>query len=335
MRHPTRRTLKSFPLCSTRVHSAEHSLRPGSTRPLLIVLAVTIVFAVVELVGGLLSGSLALVSDSGHMFTDVAALGLSLWAGYMVMKVAGERQTFGFLRVEILVALINGVILVVVSIFIIYEAINRLRSPPEVQSGLMLVVALMGLAANVFGIYMLRGGAKENLNIKGAFLHIAGDLLSSIGVIVSALIIGLTGFQQADPIMSFIITGIIIYSSYQIISQSTSILLEFTPKNIDIHEVAAELKKVPGVEDVHDIHIWTLGSGVYSMSAHVKVEEQPISACSCIVSDCEQVLAEKFRVSHSTLQLEYKGCEGVCYFQRKDRPAPSPVHEHEQDRGEQ
>ncbi len=300
-------------------------------RPLLIVLVVTIIFAIVELVGGLLSSSLALVSDAGHMFTDVIALGLSLWAGYMVMRIAGERQTFGFLRVEILIALVNGVVLVVVSIFIVYEAINRLRSPPEVQSGLMLVVALMGFGANLFGIYVLRSGAKENLNIRGAFLHIAGDLLSSLGVVVSALIISFTGFQQADPIMSFIIAAIIIYGSLQIISQSTSILLEFTPTHIDIHDVENELKKVPGVLGVHDIHAWTLGSGVYAMSAHVKVEEQPISACSCIVSDCERVLAEKFRISHSTLQLEYKGCEGVCYFQRKDGPLPSPAHEHEQE----
>ncbi len=313
------------------MHSPEHVLRPRSaTRPLFIVLGVTIVFAVVELVGGLLSGSLALVSDAGHMFTDVIALGLSLWAGYMVMKIAGERQTFGFLRVEILVALINGVILVVISIFIVYEAIDRLRNPPEVQSGLMLVVALMGFAANLFGIYMLRSGAKENLNVKGAFLHIAGDLLSSLGVIISALIISFFGFQQADPIMSFVIAAIIIIGSFQIISQSTRILLEFTPSHIDIHEVAEELKKVPGVEDVHDIHAWTLGSGVYAMSAHIKVDEQPISACSCIISDCEQVLAEKFRISHSTLQLEYKGCEGVCYFQKTEREVPTPVHEHEQ-----
>ncbi|MDD1769747.1 MAG: cation diffusion facilitator family transporter [Methanomassiliicoccales archaeon] len=307
----------------------EHSLRPESpTRPLFVVLGVTVVFAMVELVGGLVSGSLALVSDSGHMFTDVLALGLSLWAGYMVMKAAGERQTFGFLRVEILVALINGVILVVLSLLIIYEAIQRLQSPPEVQSGLMLIVALMGLGANLFGVYMLRNGAKENLNVKGALLHIIGDLLSSIGVIISALLIYIFGFREADPIMSFVIAAIIIYGSYQIISQSTKVLLEFTPSHIDIHEVEEELKKVPGVEDVHDIHAWTLGSGVYAMSGHVKVAEQPISACSCIVSDCEQVLAEKFKISHSTLQLEYKGCEGVCYFQRKNESELAPKHEH-------
>lgn len=292
-----------------------------------VVLGVTAVFAVVELVGGLVSGSLALVSDSGHMFTDVLALGLSLWAGYTVMRIAGERQTFGFLRVEILVALINGVALVVLSLFIIYEALQRLQSPPEVQSGLMLVVALMGFGANLFGVYILRSGAKENLNVKGALLHIFGDLLSSIGVIVSALLIYFFGFRSADPIMSFIIAAIIIYGSYRIMAQSTRILLEFTPSHIDIGEVEEELKKVPGVEDVHDIHAWTLGSGVYAMSAHVKVDEQPISACSCIISDCEQVLAEKFKISHSTLQLEYKGCEGVCYFQRADKAEPVPPHE--------
>jgi cobalt-zinc-cadmium efflux system protein len=309
------------------VSAPEHRLRvQRPTRPLVIVLIVTAVFAVVELTGGLLSGSLALSSDAGHMFTDVLSLGLSLWAGYMVMKVAGERQTFGFLRVEILVALVNGVVLVVLSLIIIYEAIQRLQHPPEVQSGLMLVVALMGFGANLYGVSVLRGGAEENLNVRGALLHVLGDMLSSLGVIFSALLIYFFGLTLADPIMSFIIAAIIIYGSYQIISQSISILLEFTPNNIDIHDVIAELKKVPGVFDVHDVHAWTLGSGVYAMSAHVRVEEQPLSVCTCIVSECERVLAEKFKFSHSTLQLEYEGCEGVCRLQKTDEEEPVPEH---------
>jgi cobalt-zinc-cadmium efflux system protein len=287
------------------------------TRPLLLALVITLAFALVELVGGLVSGSLALVSDSGHMFTDALALALSLWAGYVATRIANERQTFGLLRVEILVALVNGVVLVAVSLFIMYEAVVRLQNPMPIEGGIMLTVAVIGLAANLAGVILLRERAKDNLNVKGAFLHVLGDLLSSIGVIVAAILVYLFDLQQADPIISIAISVIILYGSFRIISQSVYILLEFAPGNIDLAEVRMELMKVNGVIDVHDMHAWTLASGVYALSAHVQVVDQPLSTCSCVIQDCERILKDKFKISHTTIQLESLACDvEACFFRQ-------------------
>ncbi len=289
----------------------------GLSRPLLLALAITVTFALIELAGGVLSGSLALISDSGHMFTDALALTLSLWASYMATRMANERQTFGLLRVEILVALVNGVVLVGVSLFIIYEAVVRLQNPQPIEGGLMLVIAVIGLVANLAGVLILREKAKENLNVKGAFLHVLGDLLSSVGVIVAAILVYLFDVQQADPVISIAISVIILYGSYRIISQSVYILLEFAPGNVDLAEVRNELLKVKGVVDVHDLHAWTLASGIYALSAHIQVMDQPLSTCSCVIQDCERILKEKFNISHTTLQLESQACEvEACFFRK-------------------
>ena len=273
----------------------------------------------VELAGGMLSGSLALISDSGHMFTDALALTLSLWASYVATRMANERQTFGLLRVEILVALVNGVVLVGVSLFIIYEAVVRLQSPQPIEGGLMLAIAVIGLIANLAGVLILREKAQENLNVKGAFLHVLGDLLSSVGVIVAAILVYLFDLQQADPVISIAISVIILYGSYRIISQSVYILLEFAPGNVNLAEVRNELLKVEGVVDVHDHHARTLASGIYALSAHIQVMDQPLSTCSCVVHDCEQILREKFNISHTTLQLESQACEiEACFFRQPD-----------------
>lgn len=300
-------------------HAHDHGRR--ATRPLLLALAITLVFALVELLGGLISGSLALISDSGHMFTDVIALALSLWAGYVATRIGKEHQTFGLLRVEILVALVNGIILAGVSLFIMYEAVLRLYHPEAIDAGVMLAIAVIGLAANVAGVMILRQDAKENLNVKGAFLHVLGDMLSSIGVIVAALLIFFFGLTAADPIISFAISVIILYGAYRIVAQSIYILLEFAPGEVDIGEVIAEMSKVPGVRQVHDVHVWTLGSGVYALSAHIEVEDRPVSACSCILRDLEHLLKERFGISHTTLQIEYEMCQGdVCVFRKPQAP---------------
>jgi cobalt-zinc-cadmium efflux system protein len=294
-----------------------HTEPRGLTRPLLLALGITVAFALVELIGGLVSGSLALVSDSGHMFTDALALALSLWAGYVASRMANERQTFGLLRVEILVALINGVVLAGVSLVIMYEAVVRLQHPQPIEGGLMLVVAIIGLVANLAGVIILREKAKENLNVKGAFFHVLGDLFSSVGVIVAAVLVYLFDLQQADPVISIAISIIILYGSYRIVSQSVYILLEFAPGNVDLAEVKAELMKVLGVIDVHDMHAWTLSSGIYALSAHIQVVDQPLSTCSCVVQDCERILREKFGISHTTLQLESQACEvEACFFRQ-------------------
>lgn len=296
-----------------------HTEARGATKPLMIALGITLAFALVEVVGGLLSGSLALISDSGHMFTDALALSLSLWAGYVATRLGNEKQTFGLLRVEILVALVNGIALAAVSIYIMYEAVVRIQEPTDIDSELMLIIAVIGLAANVSGVLLLRERAKDNLNVKGAFLHLLGDMLSSIGVIVAALLVYFFGLQLADPVISIVISIVILYGAYRIIAQSVYILLEFTPGNVDLMEVKTELKKVNGVIDVHDLHAWTLASGIYALSAHVQVEDQPVSACSCVIRDCERLLKEKFNISHSTLQLESTSCEvDACFFRKSN-----------------
>ncbi len=294
---------------------AHFDISKGPSKPLLVALAITAIFAVVELLGGLVSGSLALLSDSGHMFTDILALGLSLGAAIVAQREPTEKQTYGYLRVEILVALANGVALIIISLFIMYEAVQRFQNPVPIDSGIMLVVAVAGLAANIAGVLVLRERSHENLNVKGAFLHMIGDMLASVGVIVAAILIYLFNLTVADPVISIAISLIIMYGAFRLSKQSAYILLEFTPAHIDLAEVRSSLVKVPGVEDVHDIHAWTISSGVYALSAHVRVNDQPVSACSCIIKACEHVLDQKYQIRHSTLQLEYRECDsGVCFF---------------------
>jgi cobalt-zinc-cadmium efflux system protein len=289
------------------------------TRPLVLALAITGGFALFELVGGLLSGSLGLVSDSGHMFTDALALALSLGAAIIATREPTERHTFGFLRVEIVVALINGIALIAVSAFILYESYQRMQQPHPIDAPLMLTVAVIGLIANMFGVIVLREGSHRNLNIKGAFLHVMGDLLSSVGVIVAAVLIFLFDWKIADPIISAVIGVVIMYSAIGVIRQSLNVLLEFAPAHLEVEDIRKELLGVPGVVEVHDIHMWSLTSGVYSMSGHIVVEDQTLSSCSCIVSQCEDVLRERFKFSHTTLQLESTRCEvKACYFKNKN-----------------
>ena len=269
----------------------------------------------VELLGGLISGSLALLSDAGHMFTDILALTLSLAAAIVSQREATAKQTFGYLRVEILVALANGVALIFVSHVHHVRGGRKAYEPHRDRFGAHAVVAIAGLAANVAGILVLRKRSKENLNVKGAFLHMLGDLLSSVGVIIAALLIFLFNWTVADPIISIAISLIILYGAARLCQQSAYILLEFTPAHIELSEVRTSLMKVPGVEDVHDIHAWTISSGVYALSAHLRVSDQPVSACSCIVKACEHLLETKYQIKHTTLQLEYEDCDmGVCYF---------------------
>ncbi|QLH74590.1 MAG: cation transporter [Methanomassiliicoccales archaeon] len=291
----------------------------GVTRPLLFAFAMTCSFAVFELIGGWLSGSLALLSDSGHMFTDALALALSLGASLIATKEPTEKQTFGFFRVEIVVALLNGIVLVVMSGFILYEAYLRYQAPHDIEAPLMLMVALVGLGANVFGFFVLRGHAHENLNVRGAFLHVLGDLLSSIGVIVAAVLIFFYDLKVADPLISIMIAVVIMWGAFGVIRQSLDVLLEFAPSHIRAEDVRQEMLRLKGVREVHDIHMWTLSSNIYSISIHVVVEDQLVSACSCIIEEIEEVLKNKFKFSHVTVQLEASACKvDNCYFKKNN-----------------
>jgi cobalt-zinc-cadmium efflux system protein len=271
---------------------------------------------IVELAGGLISNSLALIGDAGHMFTDTLALGLSLFALNLAKRPASQTKTYGYYRAEILAALINGTILVLVSAYIFYEAYHRFVEPPEVRGGLMLIVAAIGLAANVVGISILRSASRGNLNVKGAFLHMWSDTLSSIGVIAAGAIIFVTGRTIADPIISIIIGLLILRGAGGLVLESINILLEAVPKHLDVGQINNAIQKIKGVRDVHDVHLWAITSGMYAMSCHLLIEDQMVSNCTQIVEEVNQTLSKEFGISHSTLQLECEECENspVCHI---------------------
>ena len=290
-------------------HAHDHDEHGDLTgRPLKITLGLVIVIMVAEFVGGWLSNSLALVSDAGHMLTDALALGLSLFAIALARRPANPKKTFGYHRAEILAAFANGAILILLSAYIFYEAALRFTHKPEVKSPLMLAVAIVGLLANIVSMFLLRQGSGKNINVKSAFLHVIGDTLSSIGVIIAAIIIYFTGWTPVDPLLAILIGVIILWGALRIVKESVDILLESTPRDIDMDEVLAEVKKIEGVEDMHEVHIWTLTSGIHALSAHLKVADQTVNESGVILSRVNDVLNDKFEITHTTLQLESENC---------------------------
>ena len=285
-----------------------HSAIDSNQRRLLIALAITGLMTVVELVGGLMSNSLALLGDAAHMFTDSLALGLSIFALTLAKRPASQSKTYGYLRAEILAALTNGTILILICVFIFYEAYRRFLEPPEVHGSLMLVVAAIGLLANLVGLSVLRSASHENLNVKGAFLHMWGDAVSSIGVIAAGAIILLTGWNYADPIISVVIGILILRGAVRLVMESSNILLEAVPSHLDVGRIANEIKSVRGIRDFHDVHLWTITSGIYALSGHLLIEDQMVSDTTRILEQTDQVLRERFGICHSTLQLECEEC---------------------------
>jgi cobalt-zinc-cadmium efflux system protein len=298
-------------------HGHEHGLIPAGAagrRGLLIALSITVIMMVAEIVGGILANSLALLSDAGHMFTDSLALGLSFFAMKFSEIPATDKRTFGFYRLEILAALLNGVTLVLVSLYILYEAYLRLMTPQQVQGKLMLIVAVIGLVANVLGALFLMKHHETNLNIRGAFLHIIGDAVSSVGVIIGGVVIALTGWYLIDPILSILIALAIIVGSVGLVTESVNILLESVPSHINIATVAQAVASVPGVREAYHIHVWSITSGVHALSAHVIIDDQLVSDSRTVLDAVRAMLAEKFRILHSTIQLECSRCDegGTC-----------------------
>jgi len=288
-------------------HSHAHieASRDGRTnrRPLAAALAITATYTVVEVVGGVLTGSLALLADAGHMLSDNVSLGLALFALWLAAKPATPQRTFGYKRVEILAALVNGVTLVAVALWIFFEAYGRFEDPPEVLAGWMVVVALVGLAVNVGAGLILYRSRGASLNVEAAFRHVLADLLGSIGVLAAAVTILLTGWLLADPLISVLIGGLIIVSAWGVIRESVMILLEATPKGIDAAEVGRRLAQAPGVSEVHDLHIWTITSGFPALSAHVLVGRA--EDCHGRRRELERLLHEEFGIEHTTLQVDH------------------------------
>jgi cobalt-zinc-cadmium efflux system protein len=289
-------------------------------RPLKITLVLVLVIMAAEVVGGLLSNSLALLSDAGHMLTDALALVLSLFAIMLARRPANPKRTFGYYRVEILAAFANGAVLILLSAYIFFEAIQRFSDKPEIKGPLMLVVAIIGLAANLVGMALLRQGSKHSINVRAAFWHIIGDTMSSVGVIIGAIIIYITGWTLIDPILAMAIALVILFGAWRIVKEAVDILLESVPKDIKMEEVLAAVKRIDGVEDLHEVHIWTLTSGIHALSAHLKIADQKVSESGEILARVTDMLAHEYNISHTTLQMECEDCPTgtVCNLPNHD-----------------
>lgn len=284
-------------------HKKEHVHTHGSNRRrLLAVLALTLAYMLAEAIGGFLTNSLALLSDAGHMLADVASLVLALLALWFAARPVTTKKTYGYYRMEILAALANGAALVVISLLIAYEAFQRLKSPEDVKGFQVMLIALGGLAVNTVSGFVLHSASEENLNMRGAFLHVVGDVLGSLGAIVAGLLIWRWGWMAADPLISVAMCLLIIYSSWQLMRESVNILLESTPSHINIRAVVDAMHAVTGVTDVHDLHVWTISSGMEALSAHVTIE--PGVSHRAALEELQERLRTGFNIGHLTIQIE-------------------------------
>lgn len=269
---------------------------------LLIVLATTASYMLVEAVVGFLTNSLVLIADAGHMLTDVGGLSLALAAIWFAQRKANERKTYGYYRAEILGALLNSLLLFGISAYILYEAYGRFRDPPEVSSVPLLVVASIGLGVNIFGAYMLSRGASESLNVRGAFLEVAGDLLGSVGAIIAGIILLTTGWRYADPLFAAGVGLFILPRTWLLLRSALDVLFEGTPAHIELQDVQSEILAQRGVESVHDLHVWTVTSGFVALSGHVQVRDG-VDRDALLVS-LRSALASRFDIDHVTIQVE-------------------------------
>ncbi len=288
-------------------HGQDHTdhSHGGSRRALAVVFSLTTTFMAAEVVGGLITGSLALLADAGHMLSDSFSLGLALFASWVAARPPTPNRSFGYKRAEILAALFNGTTLVAISIWIFVEAYRRLSDPPEILGGWMLSVAALGLAVNVAGALILSRSGGESLNVQGALRHVLADVFGSVGAIAASLIIITTGWRYADPLVSAFIGALILASSWKLLRESTAILLEGAPRGLDVNEVGEKMVGVRGVQEVHDLHVWTITSGFPSLSAHVLVGQN--EDCHARRRDLEKLLAHEYGIEHTTLQVDHVG----------------------------
>jgi len=273
-------------------------------------LVFTATYMVAEIVGGLAANSLALLADAGHMFSDAAALGLSLVAVMLAQRPATSNRTYGFHRAEILAALTNGAALLALAVLIAREAWDRLSDPPEVQGGLMLAVACGGLAINLINLTILSGGRHHNLNVRGAWLHVMADTLGSVGAIAAGASIYFFGWRWADPLASFVIASLVIYSAGGLVRETLDVLMEGVPKGISIDEVTAALNGIPGVRDAHDVHVWSLTSGRNIATTHLVIAEG--ADHQGIIDAANRTLAKRFAIAHATIQVEHDELANKC-----------------------
>lgn len=288
----------------------EHAVSAASTskRRLGIVLALTTTYLAVEVVGGLITGSLALLADAGHMLTDVGGLALALLAIRFAERPATPERTYGFYRVEILAALANAVVLIGISVYILVEAYGRFRHPPKIAGGPMLGVAAVGLVVNVAGVLILRGSASGSLNLKGAYFEVISDMLASVAVIIAAVIMWTTGWFYADPILSAGIGLFILPRTWKLLQEAVGVLLEGTPSDVNLTALREAAVAIPGIVGIHDLHVWCLTSGVNAMSAHAVIEDG--AAHEQVLVGLRACMQSTFKIAHVTIQVESRACAG-------------------------
>lgn len=295
---------------------------------LLLSIAITLTFVLGEALAGYFSHSLALLSDAGHNFADALALVLSWYALWIARRPSSSKRTFGYHRVGILAALVNAVSLVVIALLIFWEVISRLQEPEPVHSTPMIVVALIAVAMNTVISLWLRGAAKDDLNMRSAYMHMLGDAISAAGVVIAGIIVAFTGASIADPIVSILIGLLIIWSSWDIMKESVNVLLEAIPQGLNMEKLEKAIINVHGVLAVHDLHVWTIGSGIIACSCHIMVAEQSILSGEQVIRAVKHDLNHHFKIAHTTIQVEVEGCEQddmYCVMKAADK---EHAHDH-------
>ncbi len=289
-------------------HNHTHGMAKQTLR---LAFFLTLLILVAELAGGIISHSLALLSDAGHVFTDIFALGVAWFATVQAERPANANKTFGYHRVGILAALINAFTLIMIAVWIIFEAVQRFQHPEPVQPLVMFLSAAVGIAVNLYIGFCLQK-EEGNLNVRAAALHVFGDVGASVGVIVAGLVILLTGWMPIDPLLSVGIAVLIAFGAWSILRETADILLESTPKDINLSALVDDMKQVPEVRNVHDLHVWSITSGMYALSAHVQTNNLPLNECAPVLRQLEVMLHNRYRIGHSTLQFECYAHQGKC-----------------------
>jgi cobalt-zinc-cadmium efflux system protein len=305
-------------LTHTHPHDHTHShfgeiARQTSSR-LALALAITLAFVVIEAIAGYAANSLALLSDAGHNLTDVFALCLSWVAIRLSQRPSSARHTYGFHRAGILAALVNSLTLILMSLWIFFEAYQRLVTPPEVQPVLLVLVGALALAVNLGTALLIRRGSEQDLNLRAAFVHLMGDVFTTAGAILAGVVIFFTGWYWMDALVSILIGGLILYNAWKILRETVDILLESTPRDVDMAKLVADMHGVEGVRGVHDLHVWSINQSLRTLSAHIVTDDQAISAGAALQRGLNELLAHNYGIAHATLQLECADCPPGCAY---------------------
>jgi cobalt-zinc-cadmium efflux system protein len=295
-------------------HSHLHDVARETTTRLTWSLVITLAFVVFEAAAGYFANSLALLTDAAHNLTDVIALGLSWFAIRITAQPANAQKTYGYHRAGILVALLNSTTLILISLGIFYEAYQRFKSPPEVQSNILIVVGLIAVVINLVTAMLVHRGSESDLNLRSAFVHLMGDVLSTIGAVIAGIIIYFTGANWLDPFVSVLIGVLILYNAWGILRDAVDILLESTPRDVDMKKMVGDITQLEGVLGVHDIHVWSLTQNLRTMSAHILTEDIPVSAGAEIQDRINDLVYHRYNITHATLQLECVDCSPDCLY---------------------